>query len=325
MNFEFISELLDRIIQAIQNSAIASVQTIRENLFKTKVVNFPKVQKVSGKVDVDQSKTENELKKLKRIVLGFKASFNKLKLPKSIEVSNFPDPIKPESFPKSFGVSNFPKGFKITNTKDLTTVRVKNQVDLKDVNQKLDELKEVLLKLKLDPKINVSPAKIPTIKVPEPKVTIKGEEFDYEQLSLIIGQALYSKDPKEYLSVRLSNGEKFYEAISELVSVSSSASSSPFVDANGDSRKALLDSEGKIVTAGETEKFETNDIVEDGFIRYMGYEKKSGEWQIARFDLTNPDWIEKRYATVVNNATYTSYSNAFTDREILNYDLRSES
>jgi hypothetical protein len=322
MNFEFISALLDRIIEAIQNSAIASVKSLRENVFQTKVVNLPKVQQVAGRVEVDQSKTENELKKLKRIVLDFKASFNKLKLPKSIEVSNFPEPIKPESFPKSFGVSNFPKGFRILNTKDLTSVRVKNQLDLADTNAKLDQLKEALSKIELNPKINVAPAKIPTIKVPAPQVTIKKDEFDYEQLGKVVAGALFSNNPKEYLSVRLSNGKQFYEAISELVSVASSAASSPFVDNKGEARKATLNNQDHLVVADE---YELNDTIKDSSITYLGFETQTGAWQIVKEDATDPNWITRQYATIVNNANYTSYTAALADKELLNYDDRSKS
>jgi hypothetical protein len=327
MQFKTVQKFTQSVIDSIQNSAVASVKSLKSHLFDVKVSNFPKDQTVSGKVSItNQAEISSEVKKLKKILLEFQNSVNKKKFPKSFEVSNFPDFPKPESFPKSLEVSNFPQKIRIANTKDLASVKVKNQPtkELADLSNQVEALGKLIKAIKLDPKINVAPAEIPPINIPEPKVEIT-QEFDPEEFSAIITQALYSKDPKEYLSVRLSNGEKFYEAISELVTLSSSGSSSSFRDADGNPQRALINSDGKVEIAQEKElEWEINDILPDSGDSTITYicQEAGVDWRIKKIE-KDGDHNIYRYASAANNSDIDGYIDAYNNRESLTYTIKS--
>lgn len=55
-------------------------------------------------------------------------------------------------------------------------------------------------------------------------------------------------------------------------------------------------------------------------LQYFGFLTQDGNWVIQRFDLTSSNIILYRYATLSNNAGYSVYSNAWTDRASLTYD-----
>jgi hypothetical protein len=52
---------------------------------------------------------------------------------------------------------------------------------------------------------------------------------------------------------------------------------------------------------------------------YLGKAKIDGSYLIAKFVFTGND-VEKTYANISNNATYTTYSDAWTDRLVLVYN-----
>jgi hypothetical protein len=62
-----------------------------------------------------------------------------------------------------------------------------------------------------------------------------------------------------------------------------------------------------------------NDLEEaSATVSYAGYEKSTGEWNIIKIDTTSGYAIG--WATVLNNPTVTSYSDAFTARATLTYN-----
>ncbi len=54
--------------------------------------------------------------------------------------------------------------------------------------------------------------------------------------------------------------------------------------------------------------------------QYWGFLTQDGNWIIQRFDLSVANVISYRYATVKNNAAYTVYTSAWTDRASLTYN-----
>lgn len=66
--------------------------------------------------------------------------------------------------------------------------------------------------------------------------------------------------------------------------------------------------------------FESNDVDEvSTTLVYDGGEDKEGQWCIQKVDSSGP--ISIRFATISNNSSYTNYSDAWTARASLNYDL----
>lgn len=324
MQFKIVNKMVANIIESIQSSAIVAVSALKTHTFSSKVTNFPKNQKINGEVSViNQKEISNELIKLKRILLEFQNSVVKKKYPKSIRVDNFPKQ-KEIKFPKAFEVSNFPKTIKVSNSEDFKEVEISNQPinEIKDVLKEIKALAKLIKKIKLDPKINVSPARLPEINVPEPKVTIKKDEFDYERFGKMVSEALFTDKADDYLSVRLSDGEKFYEAISELTTVSSSGSASSFAGADGTPQRALVNSSRELIVASQKE-WESNAIKKDSAnpnITYICSENSDGKWMITRLQEDGDD-LEKRFATAKNNDGIDSYVAAYNDRESLTYTI----
>lgn len=53
---------------------------------------------------------------------------------------------------------------------------------------------------------------------------------------------------------------------------------------------------------------------------YFGFLTQDNNWFIQRFDLSTPNVILFRFATVKNNTSYVNYSGAWTARASLTYD-----
>lgn len=73
----------------------------------------------------------------------------------------------------------------------------------------------------------------------------------------------------------------------------------------------------KRVTTKALGDYVANDIEETGNLTYIGFENLDGEYFIQKIDSTSGKSM--RFATVVNNDSVTSYSDAWTNRATLNY------
>lgn len=242
MEFKLVKEIVAEIIKTIQNTAIAAVQAIRKTItshtYSVKVKNPIKEVKVSGKVQVlnqiSLKQTNSLLEKLKTAVASFK-------VPDKIEVKNFP---KYPEFPK------FPKKIEVSNLLDKTTV-----TNLNIVVNALGEVKKSISKLKLSPKIKVDAPKIPTpvVNVPEsPAPIVNVEKPDLSALNDLVKfwQSL-TVGAKKSLSVRLTDGKRFYKAVDKLAEIAGSRSVSPFVTMDGDETRALVDRKNRLVVAAD--------------------------------------------------------------------------
>ena len=74
----------------------------------------------------------------------------------------------------------------------------------------------------------------------------------------------------------------------------------------------------KRITTNALGEYNVNDLEEVGSIQYLGKEDSSGDWYIQKIDSTSGKSI--RYATINNNTSITSYSDAWTNRATLTYD-----
>jgi hypothetical protein len=319
VEYRVISNFLTSIINTIQNTAIASVKTLRGNLYKVNVSNFPKTQEVKGTVVVgNQKNLEKEFKNVSRKIDGLNKDISKRieLLEKQVHSS-----VKSIVIPNAFKVSNLnevPKPKDVVIPPYPTTIKIENPqkevkvTNIPDWNKSFDKLDNSIKSLKLNPQINVAS---PQVKVtPQAPVIVKKEE------------QLLSDDPKKYVPVRLTDGKKFYEAIRELVV---SASRSVFSDSNGKKGQALIDEDrhmqvdlqnGNILSS-----FETNDVEKvSTSLTYNGLENKDGQWCVQSIYSVSKSKTQIRFATIVNNENRLTYSSAWTHRASLNYGYFSE-
>lgn len=77
----------------------------------------------------------------------------------------------------------------------------------------------------------------------------------------------------------------------------------------------------KRVTIKALGDYVANDIEETGSLTYIGFENLDGDYFIQKIDDSSGKSI--RFATVVNNASVTSYSDAWTNRATLTYNTYS--
>ena len=70
------------------------------------------------------------------------------------------------------------------------------------------------------------------------------------------------------------------------------------------------------------DKYNTNDIIESGSVTYICKERADGEWMVLKIDSTTNNVF--RYATVLNNSSITTYSDAYTNHATLTYGTYSE-
>lgn len=226
---ELITKSVGSIVNAIQQSAVLSVRSIKAHVFTTKVSNLPEVQKITGEVKVNQTGTEKALFGVKISVGRVENAVKAIKIPSKIEVTNFPKPAQFPNFPKEIAVSNlpkqkeFPKEFTVTNqpTKELS-----------DINDSVGKLSGEIKKLKLDPTINVStPA---PVVVPAPNVTVTQQEIDYDKLakSVLAGQTKIDYDKL---------AEAIGKEVAGMMVTTGGGNTSANAFADGHPGKALLD------------------------------------------------------------------------------------
>jgi len=308
MEFKLVHNIVKNIQDTIWNTGVESVKSLRSHTYDAKVKNFPKNQKINGIVSVsNQNRLEKELKTngvtLKTILKWLKG----FKLPKSIEVSNFPSPEKPLPFPKSFEVSNFPKHPVFPKSFEVSNQPTK---EIQDIHNAIIGLDGTMKKMKLNPKITVTAPQSEKIIVPAPDVMVTQQEIDYKKLADSFPKPVAAKEI-DY--------EKLADAIaSKIVTVGGGGSSgggNSFYDRSGRPARAMVDAEGRVVTSPD---YFIADKGKIGDILYTGNENSEGAWYMMRL---NGDEI--RYASNNNNNNIT-YEAAWTNRASLNYDYPSK-
>lgn len=322
MTFRLIKNLTQSVINTVQSSAIASVRVLKSSVFDVRVKNFPKTQTIKGTVTVgNQKRLEKNVSIVDKSVNKLKASVDKIKIPEEISIKNFPKPIKPEPFPKSFNVDNFPKEIRVSNTQDFKEIKVKNQPtkELSDISKKVDDLSKVIKKLKLDPKIEVSSPEVNLPEISIPPFPEFPEQFTLGELSSVF----VHKDPKEYVPVRLTDGERFYTALEEFTtSVGGGGSSNPFITSDGKPAKAVIDGSGRLVVSFE-ESYYFVESEESSGTTYIGKQKPSGEWLVNKIVSSTGSDVSS-YATITNNPSVTEYEDAWDNRTTITYGTPKE-
>jgi hypothetical protein len=314
MNFQLLQQIVKSIISAIQESTISAVKVLRGSTFSAKVVNIPKTQTIKGTVTVgNQKNLEKEIKVLDKSIKQLKDVAASIKIPDKMEITNFPTPEKYPDFPKTIEVSNQPKEIRISNTKDFKEVSVKNQPtkEIKDVIVAVEKLSKDIRALKLDPKINVE---APMVNIP--KTEIKFPEIPVPPSAEEIADSLYTSDPKRFIPVRLSDGEEFYKALTEIVTTASGGVI-PFTGTDGRARRAMVDDLGRLVIAGGSASYYFMDSELVGSINYSGYQSSDGLWYIEKHE-EDTTTASTRYASNKNNAI--TYTDAWANKETIIYE-----
>ena len=200
-----ITQILNYINSSIKTSFLGLIKAIKEH--KYDVNNFPIVQKIKGRVEVSnflkQQKVLVDFPDIQKVSGSvttdtkpyFEDLLKKLDIlkkiadKKEIAINNFPD------IPKEIKIKNFPKA---------------KEVDFSILSSKLDSLIKVVGKLpKRFPDFPDFPD-FPTI--PEQKDIIFPKKIGVSNLEI-----LKSKNAKNYVPVRLTDGNKFYNAIEDFV------------------------------------------------------------------------------------------------------------
>ena len=189
-----ITQILNYINSSIKTSFLGLIKAIKEH--KYDVNNFPIVQKIKGRVEVSNFPKQQkvlvdfpDIQKVSGSVTTdtkpyFEDLLKKLDIlkkiadKKEIAINNFPD------IPKEIKIKNFPKA---------------KEVDFSILSSKLDSLIKVVGKL---------PKRFPDFP-------------DFPDFPKKIGvsnlEILKSKNAKNYVPVRLTDGNKFYNAIEDFV------------------------------------------------------------------------------------------------------------
>ena len=316
MQFKVVQDVVKSINNAIQQTAIASVRSIKANVFSVKVRNFPKTQTIKGTITVaNQKKLEKELKDSKKVQKSILGSIKAIKIPKSIRVDNFPEAEKYPEHPKSIEVSNLPKPLPYPKN-----MRVSNQPtkEIKEMSKKVGDVEKAVKKLKLDPKKSVQSPKPERVIVPPANVTVKQEKIDYDKLA-----KLFKGSNKDFDYKKL--GKIFSDSQKDSITVGGAGNRPSFADSSGIPARALLDESRRVVTTvgdSSMSSYRTNDIDDNGTtlnIVYVGMEHPEGAWALMKFNDTDEIYPHLKYATIVNNVDVDDYSTAWTDRSSLEY------
>ena len=317
--FQTISEIVEQVIKSVQNTGIFIGKLLQKQFdelkgvitthkYQVEVQNPTEKVEVKGTVIVgNQTKVEKDIKDVVSKLQELKKAIPSMM---KVQVTNQEKLL----FPKSFEVTNFPDKTKVLH--------------LEDVIDELEKLNEAIGKLKLNPEIKVASQKIPAPivnvpKQPAPVVKITEKEVDLSALNNLteFWQSL-TTSAKKSLSVRLTDGTKFYKAIDEFIESTANVSM-PFANLNGDSVRAIVDGNQNLITT-VTDTWGTNNTIQVGDLTYLGKEDVDGRWSILRIYEPVENDKTLNYATVVNNPLITSYLDAWDSRAGLVYGIYSE-
>jgi YD repeat-containing protein len=230
--------------------------------------------------------------------------------PKSLEVSNLGELEKSiqESIQSLDSINESVKGIKIPQQKD--EIEVSN---LSEITKKLDDLKKEISKLKLESPESVKVSNLSDLKPPT-------FELGSEVISHLENLKYLSNDPSSPLSVRLSDGRSFYNAIYEAVKQGVALVNPSFMDASGNPNKALLDANNVVRTSadGYTKRITYTGTSKEEYIGFAvpGASESDAVWQIFKMTYDGSDrLISIKFADGNSN-----FDNVWSNRASLTYN-----
>lgn len=313
MTFELISKITGTIISTIQETAVASVRALKKHTYSAKIENFPKVQKVSGKVEVtNQTPITKRQDSLLKVARDIYILIKKWRFPSEIKVSNFPIPPKFPEYPKQINVGNFPKFPEFPKRIGINNWPTEH---LQNVVVEMGEIKKAIKAQKLDPKISVeAPPAPPPVVVPAPRVSVTQTEIDYAKLSEEVAKAV----PKiDY--------DKLSKAIAEEIGQMKITASGggggryAFQTTDGERTYGLVNKLRQLSTVNE-DRWGMNDTAKVNKTTYTGEQDVDGNWIVRKITKVTGG-VLMRYATIKNNPSITDYETAWGGRADLDYGL----
>lgn len=285
-----IKEILEYLKNTIENTAIASVKALVRNIYKVRIENEVLDVNIKNLGDVtSSSKTDytTELTQIQQALEQLPANLKGAKFPTKVEVSNL-------------------------------DALYKAILSMKDA---IGELPKTFPDPPKFPEINIPENRMPDIRFPEfPKFPKEVSVKDLQKLIKLMEKLTAGKatDP---ISVRLSDGKKFYEAITEVLT--SGGGAIPFTYYAGGRESALITSRREQVVS-MTERYGNNNIDSpSASLTYIGQTDIDGNWLIKKI-VQSGTVTSFTYATIVNNPTVTTYASAWADRTTLTYGAYSE-
>jgi len=282
-------------LQSLENTVLTAIASLVRFMdgktTKTEVVNqlksiaTPDVEKVVKAVEkLDQSVLTNkiDLKPLEDLLKGVRR-----------EVSLIPKEHAKQEKVESVKVSN-----------------------LSEVKLDVSSLEKAIKALKLDPTIDV---KAPVVSVDAPDLK-PIQDVMLDLLKAVRAQKYpeFPKIPETDLSKVEKKLDESNKHLKKLVDKpvgggGGGGNGTPYTDDVGTPKNVVLDNGAIPVTSGGIASYQVNDI-EESTTSYFGFSTSAGEWMIKALTDTSVS-----YATVSNNGTVTSYTDAWTDRATLTY------
>lgn len=314
-----IKQILEFFKRTLENNVVAAVRALKEHRYtvkfdsnKVEVTNPTQLPKV---FPVKETNPINYDKQLRNISETTKSSIVQLAKDLEKRLASIEKSLRPLQKIEVTNIKDVPIAKKIEIANPQRTVSVLN---LFEIAKEVGKVRKSVEALKLNPTITVPnvivpPIKIPEVKVPETKVVI-----DLTKLEELM--ALLSADPKNPLAVRLSDGEKFYDAIFEAVSGGSSRSYA-YQDSAGERTYGLVDGK-RNVRVSQEDRWGLNHTQKVGNTTYLGQEDADGFWHLTKVVKTTGS-VAMTYATEINNESIANYTDAWDNRLTLDYDLYS--
>lgn len=350
MNFQFITSLVQQIINAIQNSAVSSVKTLAKNNFSVTVKNQVKKVDVKGQVVVSNLKNlDKPLKALREATIAVKQSVDGI--PTEITVKNFPETVTVSNQPSD---KNMVKSIEMVDKsvqslhkplEALRKVEITNQPvgQIESVRLEAGKIVKAVKALKLDPKITVQAPKPERIIVPPAQVSVEKTEIDYKKIAKAIADSVPNIDytkleallqnsvgsiqvggggSRSY-SYQTSDGTKTQALVDSDKHVQVDVLTAPpvSVDTSGLATSAnqetiISDLDGVALVLQEifsqVEQYYYHDKDATETYEYVGFVTQSGSWRIFRNELATETM---RYATGTSD-----YETNWTNHTSLTYD-----
>jgi len=313
MEYKTVIGLTQAVIDAVQNSAI-SINRSLKNTLSVKIANPVKKVEVKGQVVVSNLKNlDKPLKQLREATLAVKTSVESI--PTEIKVNNFPTSIKVDNPPVD-RTDDIVKaldsvGEKVSTLHKPTSDKkffVTNQPtkELSAIEKAVFKVSDSLSKIKFNPQINVEAPKPERVVVPPAQVTVERVEIDYKKLAKEVSLVTKEIDYK-----KLADTLATKMASLVISGGGGGGGTTSFKNSLGQPTRALVDDEGRLVTATTTEeKYYLLEQTESGGVQYVGSATPAGAWMIKKYENES-----MRYTTGDSD-----FVTNWTNRASLDYD-----
>jgi hypothetical protein len=179
-----------------------------------------------------------------------------------------------------------------------------------DAISKLEKALKAAVSAQKAPVVNVPKADAPVVHVDAPTVDLtKIEKVLKTDLPKAFQQAVQS------IAIPKNDNTSILQALSDLNEQLASIDTAVRMQPQAPAQIKVTNPDGSLISSGGASAavYATNDIEEDT-TSYFGQTTSDGTWKIIKLTDTSVS-----YATVTNNGTVTSYTDAWTDRATLTY------